>query len=256
MATKRTFIGNIKGPQGETGATGAQGPVGPGATIEVGTVSTTAYGNTAQVVNSGTETAAVLDFVIPQGKPGEQTTKMGALTLDTITAQSAEYPIPAVGDTGATAFGKIVKFFNDVKTAVNSKINISDIVNNLTSTATNKPLSAAQGKTLNDAIGTVNTNLARSYISNIGGNAVLEKSGNVCVLHYTIAYFDPNGTLVPEALRPKFGNGVWNEVVVTNDYTNNYAMQVTNGGKVQLQKNGVAVSTQLNGIRGQVSWII
>lgn len=153
MATKRTFIGNIKGPQGETGATGAQGPVGPGATIEVGTVSTTAYGNTAQVVNSGTETAAVLDFVIPQGKPGEQTTKMGALTLDTITAQSAEYPIPAVGDTGATAFGKIVKFFNDVKTAVNSKINISDIVNNLTSTATNKPLSAAQGKALNDALG-------------------------------------------------------------------------------------------------------
>lgn len=102
----------------------------------------------------------------------------------------------------------------------------------------------------------MNTNLARSYISNIGGSAVLEKSGNVCVLHYTIAYFDPNGTLVPEALRPKFGNGVWNEVVVTNDYTNNYAMQVTNGGKVQLQKNGVAVSTQLNGVRGQVSWII
>ena len=81
---------------------------------------------------------------------------MGALTLDTITAQSAECPIPAVGDTGATAFGKIVKFFNDVKTAVNSKINISDIVNNLTSTATNKPLSAAQGKALNDAYTTLN----------------------------------------------------------------------------------------------------
>ena len=30
------------------------------------------------------------------------------------------------------------------------KINISDIVNNLTSTATNKPLSAAQGKAIND----------------------------------------------------------------------------------------------------------
>ena len=31
-----------------------------------------------------------------------------------------------------------------------NKVNISDIVNNLTSTATNKPLSAAQGKALND----------------------------------------------------------------------------------------------------------
>ncbi|MBQ1781850.1 MAG: hypothetical protein II003_03270 [Methanobrevibacter sp.] len=30
------------------------------------------------------------------------------------------------------------------------KVNISDIVNNLTSSATNKPLSAAQGKAIND----------------------------------------------------------------------------------------------------------
>lgn len=153
MATKRTLIGNIKGPKGDTGAQGPQGATGPGATIEVGTVSTTAYGNTAQVTNSGTATAAVLDFVIPQGKPGEQTTKMSGLTLDTVTASTAEYPIPATGDTGSVAWGKVIKFFNDAKTAIASKINISDIVNNLTSTSTNKPLSAAQGKALNDALG-------------------------------------------------------------------------------------------------------
>ncbi len=35
-----------------------------------------------------------------------------------------------------------------------SKVNISDIQNNLTSTATNKPLSAAQGKALSDTIAT------------------------------------------------------------------------------------------------------
>lgn len=160
MATKRTLIGNIKGPKGDTGAQGPQGATGPGATIEVGTVSTTAYGNTAQVTNSGTATAAVLDFVIPQGKPGEQTTKMSGLTLDTVTASTAEYPIPATGDTGSVAWGKVIKFFNDAKTAIASKINISDIVNNLTSTATNKPLSAAQGKALNDALGTTNSNVS------------------------------------------------------------------------------------------------
>lgn len=153
MSTKRTLIGNIKGPKGDTGAQGPQGATGPGATIEVGTVSTTAYGNTAQVTNSGTATAAVLDFVIPQGKPGEQTTKMSGLALDTVTASTADYPIPATGDTGSVAWGKVIKFFNDAKTAIASKINISDIVNNLTSTATNKPLSAAQGKALNDALG-------------------------------------------------------------------------------------------------------
>lgn len=152
MATVRTLIGNIKGPKGDTGATGATGPQGPGATIEVGTVSTTAYGNPVQITNSGTETDAVLDFVIPQGKPGEQTTKMSLLTLDTITTQTAEYPIPAVGDVGSTAWGKIVKFFNDIKTAVTGKVDKTSIVNNLTSTSTDKPLSAAQGKALNDAI--------------------------------------------------------------------------------------------------------
>lgn len=160
MATKRTLIGNIKGPKGDTGAQGPQGATGPGATIEVGTVSTTAYGNTAQVTNSGTATAAVLDFVIPQGKPGEQTTKMSSLTLDTVTASTEDYPIPATGDTGSIAWGKVIKFFNDAKTAIASKINITDIVNNLTSTATNKPLSAAQGKALNDAIGNTNNNVS------------------------------------------------------------------------------------------------
>lgn len=152
------LLGNVKGPQGNTGATGSQGPQGDAATITVGTVSTTAYGNTAQVINSGTEQDAVLDFVIPQGKPGEQTTRMGALTLDTITAQSADFPIPAVGETGSTVFGKIIKFFNSTISALNSKLNISDVVNNLTSTSTTQPLSAAQGKALNDALATTNNN--------------------------------------------------------------------------------------------------
>jgi len=165
MSTKRTLIGNIKGPKGDTGAQGPQGATGPGATIEVGTVSTTAYGNTAQVTNSGTATAAVLDFVIPQGKPGEQTTKMSGLTLDTVTASTEDYPIPATGDTGSVAWGKVIKFFNDAKTAIASKINISDIVNNLTSTATNKPLSAAQGKALNDAITSQTNYIKRVTIS-------------------------------------------------------------------------------------------
>ncbi len=70
------LLGNVKGPQGEEGRQGEQGERGSAATINVGTVSTTAYGNTAQVINSGTEQDAVLDFVIPQGKPGEQTTRM------------------------------------------------------------------------------------------------------------------------------------------------------------------------------------
>lgn len=175
------LLGNVKGPQGNTGATGSQGPRGDAATITVGTVSTTAYGNTAQVINSGTEQDAVLDFVIPQGKPGEQTTRMGALTLDTITAQSADFPIPAVGETGSTVFGKIIKFFNNTISALNSKLNISDVVNNLTSTSTTQPLSAAQGKALNDAI--ASKDLSVSDVPS-WGTCSAKKAGNLVTVKF------------------------------------------------------------------------
>lgn len=197
------LLGNVKGPQGNTGATGSQGPHGDAATITVGTVSTTAYGNTASVTNSGTEQDAVLDFVIPQGKPGEQTTRMGALTLDTITAQSADFPIPAVGETGSTVFGKIIKFFNSTISALNSKLNISDVVNNLTSTSTTQPLSAAQGKALNDALSSPTT-------QTVQWNAILgtdrnKKSLNVNSYKYM-------------KLRATFPNGGYGETVVDCRY--------------------------------------
>ncbi|MBI1246171.1 MAG: hypothetical protein GC202_14310, partial [Alphaproteobacteria bacterium] len=54
-----TASGNIKGPQGD------------GATITVGTVTTGAAGSSASVSNSGTATAAVLDFHIPKGDTGD-----------------------------------------------------------------------------------------------------------------------------------------------------------------------------------------
>lgn len=61
------------GPQGESGtdgADGAQGPAGDAATISVGTVTTGKPGTSAIVTNSGTSSAAVFDFTIPQGPQG------------------------------------------------------------------------------------------------------------------------------------------------------------------------------------------
>ena len=49
---------------------GPQGPAGEAATIQVGTVTTGAAGSSAQVTNSGSSSAAVLDFVIPRGADG------------------------------------------------------------------------------------------------------------------------------------------------------------------------------------------
>ncbi|WP_243303801.1 collagen-like protein [Geothrix oryzisoli] len=70
------------GPQGATGATGATGPqglagpmgltgpAGAAATVTVGTTTTGAAGTSASVTNSGTSSAAVLNFTIPQGVAG------------------------------------------------------------------------------------------------------------------------------------------------------------------------------------------
>lgn len=47
-----------------------QGPTGAAATVTVGTVTTGEPGTDAIVTNSGTESAAVLDFTIPKGETG------------------------------------------------------------------------------------------------------------------------------------------------------------------------------------------
>lgn len=166
MSVVRTLIGNIKGPKGDTGATGPQGSPGmngtngadgSAATVNVGTVTTVQYGNPATVTNSGTEEDAVLDFQIPQGAPGEQVTTMGGLILNAITTSSAVRPVPVVGDTGAVAFGKIIKYLGDLFTGLGTKLNNSNVVNNFTTTESGYALDARAGKTLNDALTPIGT---------------------------------------------------------------------------------------------------
>ena len=64
-----------RGEKGETGQNGADstvpGPDGTAATVDVGTTTTIATGLSAEVSNSGTTSAAVFDFKIPQGPKGE-----------------------------------------------------------------------------------------------------------------------------------------------------------------------------------------
>ena len=144
MSVVRTLIGNIKGPQGATGATGATGPQGDAATVNVGSVSTTAYGNAAQVTNVGTENDAILNFVIPQGKPGEKTTTMSGLTLDTVTTSADEFPVPAVSENGSTVWGKVIKFFQDTVAALTGKLDANKIVNSQAVTEAGYGLDALQ----------------------------------------------------------------------------------------------------------------
>ena len=64
------IITRLYGQPGPNAGTGPKGDPGAAATVTVGTVTTGAPGTQAQVTNSGTTSAAVLDFVIPRGADG------------------------------------------------------------------------------------------------------------------------------------------------------------------------------------------
>lgn len=163
MAVLDVIIGYVRGLKGDTGETGATGATGEAATISVGTVSTAAYGQQAQVTNVGTSEAAVFDFVIPEGRPGEVLADMSNLTNNTITTSTSEFPVPVVGDTGATLWGKVVKFFSDIRSAVNAKIDSSKITTSLAVTTTGSVADATVSKVLNDKITTLNDSFSGAF---------------------------------------------------------------------------------------------
>lgn len=62
------------GPPGPQGVPGRDGVDGQAATVTVGSTTTTSPGTNANVTNSGTSSAAVLNFSIPRGNQGEAAT--------------------------------------------------------------------------------------------------------------------------------------------------------------------------------------
>jgi len=156
----RTLIGNIKGPKGDTGdtgATGATGAAGASASVSVGTVTALEYGNDPTVTNSGSAQNAVFNFGIPKGKPADNITELDNLPVNSSVTPSADFPVPAVGDTSKTILGKIIKWFGDMSALVAdmsalvaTKFNAANVVNNLTTTASGYALDARQGKALHD----------------------------------------------------------------------------------------------------------
>jgi hypothetical protein len=71
-------LNGMNGAAGPAGPTGPTGAAGTAATVSVGTVTTGAAGSSAAVTNSGTASAAVLNFTIPQGAAGAAGTGSGS----------------------------------------------------------------------------------------------------------------------------------------------------------------------------------
>lgn len=146
------------------------------------------------------------------------------------------------GETNKSIFAKLSQMFKNIR-YLYKLLGTTDI-------------SSIGNGTVTNALSVLNAKLDRTFIRNIAGWGVLEQSGNICILQYTISMFNPNGSMVPTELRPRLENGAWAPVIVTGDTVNSYAMQVTWDGKVQLQKNGIVVTEQIASVRGQIAWVI
>ena len=115
LSESETLVGpqGPPGPQGPKGDPGQDGQDGRNATITVGTTTTGNPGTNASVVNTGTESDAVLNFVIPrgeqgvqgiqgeQGEPGEDGAA-ATIQVGSVTTVSSDYPA-TVTNSGTTS---------------------------------------------------------------------------------------------------------------------------------------------------------
>ena len=90
----------------ELKANGLKGDQGPAATVRVGTVTTGAAGSSASVTNSGTENAAIFDFVIPRGNTGTSEFSMDSTLAYSTPEDDAD---PESGNTFAVWAGRVAK---------------------------------------------------------------------------------------------------------------------------------------------------
>lgn len=189
------------------------------ASVSVGTVTTGDPGTQAQIYNSGTKKDAIFNFIIPQGPQGEtglqgpEGPQGPAGSLDDIETATVTFLQASSrtnidsGDSIGTLFGKIQKWFADMRTAAflsvtntltkdvagyvldarqgkaldDKKVNKESIVNNLLTTKSGYVLDARQGKVLNDKINKINSDLS---------DVIYDRSDLPISDFYTVADFD------------------------------------------------------------------
>ena len=277
------------------------------ATVAIGNVTTGQPGSQASIKNTGTAKDAVLDFSIPQGQQGTKgdtgpqgpkgdtgpqgpkgdTGPQGPKgdtgeveNIDTVRvdfAQAASRQNIASGETFATLFGKIAKWFADIGTAAfqgvsnaltqtsagyvldarqgkalnDAKLNKTSVVNNLTATAAGYALDARQGKALNDKIAQTNADLAAVSYSLTRGILGGLASRKYCLKKYDDGTFELVGNLHASKVRLQYSQsaGVYfttlttplpAELTVDLDEVYEFSGSVESAGIYHLTLNGLS----------------
>ena len=132
-------LGMVKGPKGDKGDTGSQGPKGDAFTFEDFT----------------TEQLASLKG--PKGDKGDKGDP-GTITIDTSLSTTSTNAVQnkaittAINSKADTNHTHNISDVTNLQSNLNAKVNTSDIMNNLTTTASGKVLDARQGKALKDYV--------------------------------------------------------------------------------------------------------
>lgn len=109
------------GPPGPIGPTGSTGAPGAAASMSVGTVSTLSAGAPATVTNSGSSSAAVLNFGLPQGALGPACATCQARSILTATDGTVTWTYPVAFASG------IVPVVNGVAQATAGSLDIINV---------------------------------------------------------------------------------------------------------------------------------
>ena len=120
-------LGSVIGPKGDTGASGPQGPQGP-------------KGDKGDKGEKG-----------DKGDPGTITIDTSLSTTSTNAVQNKAITT-AINSKADTNHTHNISDVTNLQSNLNAKVNTSDIVNNLTTTASGKVLDARQGKALKDYV--------------------------------------------------------------------------------------------------------
>ena len=151
-----------------------------------------------------------------------------------------------------------------VISAPNANVKKSDIINNLTSTATDKPLSAAQGKVLEEHIqqSTAITDVSSGIVASstyVDTTATVEKlayrQGNVVTFHFTFkaAALSASGQAIFTGLPKAYGNTIQFTAMNTTSQKPVEFAVTTSGYLAHWYSNtGFAAGDQ---IRGSVTYI-
>lgn len=229
--TSSAAVFNFVIPRGDTGAAGQDGQDGQdgaAATIAVGSTTTGNAGTNASVTNSGTSSAAVLDFVIPRGDTG------------------------AAGSDGADGYSPTATVTQNTGSAT---ISITD--KNGTTTAT-----VYDGVTPDTSVTSYSLTNLPAHSGGTNGYALRKQLSVVCLdidviwMNSISANSWTNIGTLPSGIYPT--SSIVCPVVMTNGSNGNLFAY----GKMNVQTNGnirINVTTALSGlcaVSGSISWII